>query len=419
MEALVLGLGKSGTAAAQYLINKKANVIVADNTDVISQCDLDATKILDTEPLPNVDIVIVSPGVPSNHSLICEAQQRGIEVVGEAELAMRNIDATIVGITGTNGKTTVTLMVTHILNACGKKAHALGNVGEPLINYVLKGYNGIVVAELSSYQLETMSTESLDAAIILNITADHLDRYDSFEDYAAAKMKISSCMKTGAPLYATKKVLQNYSVEAHTFAMTEENKIIFNENIEYIVPVRYRMKAAHDKENIAAAFVLCKNLGVTEEEFFRGLETFVKPPHRVEQVRVLGGVTYYNDSKGTNVAAVVAAVDSVDGDVVLIVGGQDKASPFELWGEALYGKVKNVVAIGEAAETIYDKVSKTIPVAIERSMKGAVIAAQDVAKDGDSVILSPGCASFDMFENYEHRGKEFRKCVLELEEKRL
>ena len=288
--------------------------------------------------LTYIDLLVPSPGVPQNHPLYEAALKSGIEIIGEAELAFRYMQQKAVAITGTNGKTTVTLLVEHILNASGHKAKALGNVGQPLTAYFLNpDPDEIVVAELSSYQLETMSTPVFEAAVLLNITPDHLDRYPSMLEYARAKCRLKLCLKHDAPFFIYAQAANEYgqflNKDFFTFGLTPAShfwtdrvKSYNRDKVEYILPVGYREMGNHESENVLAAWLLVRKFGVTAEQFISAVESFQKPPHRIEFVTAIEGISFFDDSKGTNLDAVIQAVRTMQGPVILIAGGVDKGA---------------------------------------------------------------------------------------------
>lgn len=423
-KVLVIGLGISGSAAAHFLVDQGAHVHGVDR-NVINDIK-GITIALDSSPcdVAGFDLVVVSPGIPRIHPLYQAAIGSGVETIGEIELGCRFINQPMIGITGTNGKTTVTLLITHVLNKSRFKAKALGNVGLPLtkeIAHVSK--DDILVVELSSYQLETLSCQVLDAAVILNITPDHLDRYPDMEAYAKAKFHIASCLKPGAPVYVEAAAMKNYGSLFHgtsgkTYGYSSNDDIFtdlrglfVNGEIELTLPKAFHGEKSHDIENMMAAYAICRQIGVMPEQFFEALESFKKPSHRIEFILRNNGISYYDDSKGTNIDAVIRAVEQMDGPVVLIAGGVDKGSAYTPWIEAFNGKVKRICAIGQAAKKIEKDLSHAVSVKIYDSLEGAVRAASDLAEDGDSVLLSPGCSSFDMFRDYAHRGEEFQRLV--------
>ncbi len=406
MNALVIGLGVSGKAAALLLKAKGFSVTAVDAKpkEIDGICVLSETAI---ESLDSFDWIVISPGIPQNHPLYLAAKQKNKKIVGEAQLAFLYLDQKAVGITGTNGKTTVTLMVEHVLQKSGRKAKAVGNVGLALCDYAMSpDREEILVVELSSFQLETLEGPFFDAAVVLNITPDHLDRYDSMKEYGEAKLRISGCRKPGAPLYVHSKIARDYGLEADCF------------DLAYILPVGYRHWGKHDLENAEAAWVLCREIGISREEFIAGLDTFEKPHHRIAFVKDIEGVAYYDDSKGTNLDAVIQSVSMMQGPVILIAGGVDKGASYVPWKECFRGRVKGIIAIGQAAEKIRRELCDEFAVEIVDSLAAAVEVAKQKGIPGDVVLLSPGCSSYDMFRDYAHRGEEFQRCVNNIEEKR-
>jgi len=368
-KALVIGLGKSGKSAVTFLEKKGFSVTGVDDKNP-SSASIQVTEF---------DLVVVSPGIPPSHPLYRAALASGVELIGEAELALRHVEGQkVVGITGTNGKTTVTLMIEHVLNACGIDAIAVGNVGRPITSEL--GGNRVLVVELSSFQLETIHAKVLDAAVILNISEDHMDRYDSMEEYARAKWRIADCLKPGA-------------------VFCDRTNDTFSD---------------FEEENQKAAFSVCKVFGVSELQFKESLSTFQKPPHRLEFVRHLNGVHFYNDSKGTNIDSVISAVQKMEGPVILIAGGQSKGASFIPWKIAIRDKITHLLAIGEASSTMAEELAPDIKVETVETLPKAVARAVQLGQSGDSVLLSPGCASFDQFRNYAHRGDAFKTLVLKL-----
>ncbi len=388
MKALVIGMGISGQSAARFLKEHGYDVVCFDD------------KTAPEMPQEmNFELAVLSPGVPPTHRLVRAAREAGIEVIGEVELACRYLTNRAVGITGTNGKTTTTLLVTHVLKVAGKKARALGNVGTPLTEGVSHlEHDEIAVIELSSYQLETLESKVLDAAVILNITPDHLDRHGSLESYAKAKLRIASSLKPGAPLFAPEGLASQFDLSA----------------VETFHPLCYSKTVSPDVENGLAAYALCQALGVGLEVFDEAWDTFKKPPHRLESVREVGGITFINDSKGTNVAATKRAVEGLPGPIVLIAGGRGKGESYDGWATLFSDKVSHCCIIGEAAEQIASALDGHCSLSHCQTFEEAVESAREKAEPGTIVLLSPGCASFDMFENYAARGDRFRELVNQL-----
>jgi UDP-N-acetylmuramoylalanine--D-glutamate ligase len=404
--ALIIGFGASGQAAASFLRRRGWEVTAVDRRPV------GEGVLPETAPLAvrSFDLVVASPGVSPGHPLYRAAVADGVPVVGEAALALRACKNPCAAVTGTNGKTTVTLLTTHVLNACGRCAQALGNVGTPLTQAVdVLAPGDIVVAELSSFQLETMEGPLFDVGVILNITPDHLDRYPSMEVYAEAKWRLALCMKGGKRVYAQREAARAFRPPAPFCALEEGG-----EEVESLLPVRYRKGTKGDRENALAAWALCREFGVTPGRFIQGLQTFVKPSHRMEFVGVYRGVHYVDDSKGTNLDAVIQAVEGAEGPVVLIAGGVDKGASYAAWIGPFRNKVKQVIVLGEAADKIASDLSAAYAVERVDSLEAAVRRACAIACPGDTVLLSPGCASYDMFRDYAHRGEEFQRLVKEV-----
>lgn len=417
---LVLGMGLSGVSAAKFLLSKGAIVYGYDEKAFLVEGVLVANEALD---LQEFDLVCVSPGVSPKEKHYAKALELGIEIIGEIELGARFLKNPCIGITGTNGKTTVTLLVEHVLNCSGKKAVAVGNVGKPLTTYLLENPidSDILVIELSSYQIETLSHKILDTAVILNITPDHLDRYLNLNEYAKSKIKIMHCLKMSNFIvhetcfdefkdFFQSSNIQKFGYNLLSDLFTDLENVYFNGKFEYKLPVSMSGNFSYEIENMMAAFALVKNF-VTAEQFLDGYLSFKKPPHRLEFVKQVNLVTYYDDSKGTNIDAVMKAVASLRNPLYLIAGGVDKGASYEPWKQVFNGKVKAVFAIGQAANKIKKELFPDIEVEIVETLELAVKKAASVAVSGDSVLLSPGCSSFDMFKDYKDRGNAFKRCV--------
>ncbi|WP_075883214.1 UDP-N-acetylmuramoyl-L-alanine--D-glutamate ligase [Candidatus Protochlamydia sp. W-9] len=432
-KALIIGLGVSGRAAASFLQTSGVKVLGVDRNYLQLEnqpeiLELKAKGLIiqadcETMDLKTFDLIVVSPGIPSNHPLIKKAYEHKKEVIGEIELGCRASCHSIIGVTGTNGKTTVTLLITHILNANGLKAKALGNVGAPLTREILTlDFQEIAVLELSSYQLDTFQQQVLDEAVVLNITPDHLERYETMENYAKSKFQIGKCLKKSGKLFVENKAAVEYQhllnfphstygylPSCHTYT---DLRSVFSEGMQqFELPLEWQGKENHDLENLLAAYAICARRGIKPQQFLQALKTFQKPSHRVEFVLEKNGIHFYDDSKGTNIDAVMRAVQSINRPVFLIAGGVDKGASYVAWLNVFKGHVKKVYAIGQAANKIQKELSLHIKVQIEANLDDAVKQAYQDAKEGDVVLLSPGCASFDMFKDYIHRGEEFKRLV--------
>lgn len=435
-KVLVIGLGISGLSAALFLQKQHSFVHAVDKSiealknkdEVIALCQNGMTIASDDETLDlsGFDLVVVSPGIPKSHHLYAGAKAAGIEVIGEIELGCRSALQPMIGITGTNGKTTVTLLVAHVLNFAGKKARPIGNVGIPLTREIaLSNLDEILVAELSSYQLETLTCKVFDAGAILNITPDHLDRYKGMQEYAEAKFHLKDCLKNGAPLYIEEKamkefgtLLKGFSAKTYGYGIDCSTKTdlasLSVDASKCPLPASLQGFCSHDLENVMAASSICMHFGVSLQDFFKAYRTFKKPSHRIEFVCSINGISYYDDSKGTNIDAVVRAVERMQGSVVLIAGGVDKGAAYTPWISAFQNKVDHICAIGQAAEKIKDQLGSAMPVHVCTTLEEAVKCAAYLAKPGQSVLLSPGCSSFDMFRDYVHRGEQFQSFVRQL-----
>ena len=389
MKTIVLGLGVSGKAAAAFLLSRGVSVIGVDKRagEILHTPEIQGLTLSNEDiSLSQVEQIILSPGIPLSHPLIIQAQRQNIEVIGEVEFAVRHIRNRCVGITGSNGKTTTTLLTTHVLNSAGIRALALGNVGTSLSSYLLYANpEDVLIVELSSFQLETLKTRCLDFALILNITENHLDRYHSMKEYTDAKLSIQSCLKENGILFVSRQVA---SLCRGT---------IFDDG--------------EKQQNVQAAFAICKQFGITEEKFCEALKSFSLPPHRIERVVEIDGVAFYNDSKSSNIESVMYAVRQFAGPLILIVGGTDKGSSYLPWIQCFKGKVKHVVAYGMARDKIEREIGFEIPCTKVGPFAEAVNIAAAMGQKKDTVLLSPGCSSYDQFLNFERRGDAFRELI--------
>ncbi len=405
MKSLIIGLGKSGISAYQLLEKEGDEVIgVDDNIELMRK--LCGIKTAVDPEVEKFDRVVVSPGIPKTNRFYRRALELKKEVVGEADLGLSRLKQPCVAITGTNGKTTVTLMVEHVLLRCGKKAKAIGNVGLPLTAYQ-EVPGEILVVELSSFQLETLKGPIFEAGVVLNITPDHLDRYENMEEYGRTKCHLQRCMKPSGTFWV------HESVERDFKELLEPSYKVYT--IETIGAFRYRNRAIHERDNVLAAMVLCETFGILLHDFSTALETFQKPSHRIEFVATIEGVDYFNDSKGTNIDATIKAVVAMKNEVILIAGGVDKGASYKPWKEFFLNKVKRIIVLGQAAEKITGDLEDDFVIEHVATLQEAVMKARALAEPGDTILLSPGCSSYDMFRDYAHRGDEFKKLVLEVQ----
>ncbi|MDX9788408.1 MAG: UDP-N-acetylmuramoyl-L-alanine--D-glutamate ligase [Desulfobacterales bacterium] len=441
---LVVGLGLSGASAAKMLVEKGAAVTVTDAVERPAAADrMAALTALGVQfelgghsarSFDTADLIVVSPGVPETIAPIAAARHRGICVIGEVELAAALISAPILAVTGTNGKTTTTTLLGHMLQTAGLRVFVGGNIGRPLIECVSEPDRlDVVVAEISSFQLDTTRSFRPKVSVLLNVTADHLDRYSDFDAYAASKGRIfenqqagDTAVVNGSDAVAVKvsegirsrRWLYNVSSPISDGAMFQEDALVLqtpDHRGQQIDLSGLRLKGRHNRENAAAAALAALAFGVSPVNIEKALSTFEGLAHRVESVGTIGGVEFVNDSKGTNVDAVVRALESFDRPVVLIMGGRDKAGVFDVLCDPVRRQVRCLVLIGEATEIIRRALGSCAPTRTANDMDDAVAQAFSASEPGDVVLLSPGCASFDMYTSYKHRGESFRSAVKKLE----
>jgi UDP-N-acetylmuramoylalanine--D-glutamate ligase len=410
MNVLVLGFGVSGKSAAELLLAKGFSVWAFDVklADDVAGWKRLGVRFFQSEAevdLTQISLVVLSPGVDPLHELVVKAKGRKIEVIGEIELGFRYLKNKTIAITGTNGKTTTVLLTAHILNEAGKKAVFLGNVGNSFSSHLLRASpEEIFILELSSFQLETVSTRCLDGALILNITPNHLNRHASMDEYVEAKLNIRRSLKKKAPFWISHQVEKEFMVESPF--------ILFDSPVSQLKPDRSDLrKGVVGKQNKEAASCICRYLGLNDEEIAKGMESFQKPSHRLEWVREIDGIDYYNDSKASSVHAVIHAVEFFQDPVILIAGGVDKGFSYQLWVEKFWGKVRQVIVFGEAAEKISVELRNSFPVKMVNVLQEAVLAAKEMASNGCVVLFSPGCSSYDQFRNFEERGDAFKSMV--------
>jgi UDP-N-acetylmuramoylalanine--D-glutamate ligase len=442
---LVVGLGKSGLSAAMFLRAQGARVTVSDTRSAVALAKeipalLEAGIMVESGghgllTFRRQDLIVVSPGVPMDTPEVKQVVAFGLTVIGELELASRYLQGQVVAITGSNGKTTTTTLVGKILSDAGVPTQVGGNIGLPVIDLVAKSTPETVnVLEVSSFQLETVEEFHPRIAVILNITPDHLDRHGSFEKYVAAKERIFE--RQGAEdalvLNGDDRVTQMCAARAKSevfwFSGTKavrRGAFVWDGVIvwvakeggvtEPIMPVsEVHLKGAHNIENVLAAVCAARLAKVSAESIRASVASFTAVEHRLELVRKLNGVEFYNDSKATNVDATMKAVASFSKGIHLILGGKDKDSDYGLMAELLKERVKAVYTIGSAAEKIERQLHGVVKMVAAGTMQTAVAEAAKAAVTGDVVLLSPACSSFDQFENYEHRGRVFRQLVNEL-----
>jgi len=433
--ALVLGLGRTGVSCARYLSRKGLTVRVADTRseppgaaalrEQVPGAEL-LTGAFHEGLLEGAALVVISPGLSLAEPIAVEAGRRGVPVVGDIELFAREAQAPVAAITGTNGKSTVTSLLAHLANAGGRPAVAGGNLGEPALDLLERPVPELYVLELSSFQLETTYTLQTAVATVLNVTPDHLDRYGSLEDYAAAKARIfDQCdvavvnaddERVRAMPRAGQRVITFSLLDpAADYFLARDPEPVLTCRGEALLPMSaIKLQGEHNAANALAALAMCEALELPRAPVLEALATFGGLAHRAQWVADVAGVRYVNDSKGTNVGATIAAVSGMAGPLVLIAGGDGKNQDFDELRPVCRGKVRHAVLIGRDAprlEAAFEGVCSTERAA---DMRAAVAAARVAAQPGDTVLLSPACASLDMFRDYAHRGDEFAAAVRSL-----
>lgn len=449
---LVVGMARSGLAAARYLLRQGAVLVVNDSK---SQEDLkgicqelesmgDVRFILgrnpNTDEVQDIDMAVVSPGVPLDLDYIMAIKMNRKKVISEIELAYQaglKKNIRFVGITGTNGKTTTTSLVGEIFKAQGVETYVVGNIGNPAIEAVeMAGDGAVLVTELSSFQLESIDMFSPTASTVLNLTEDHLNRHHTMENYAKAKARIfeNQVDDTVCILNYDDPITRSMAEDCHAdvvffsrkdkfergIYLDDDNNIIVNNEIEEIALLKadqLSLPGGHNLENCMAAIGLTLALGVEIEVLVKVLKTFKAVEHRLEYVDTVKGVKYVNDSKGTNPDSTIKAVQSYNDPIILIAGGYDKGSDFNELFEIAKDYVRSVVILGQTGDLIEETARKHGFTDLYRvnDLKEAVEKSAQIAKEKDIVLLSPACASWGMYNNYEERGREFKKLVADLE----
>jgi UDP-N-acetylmuramoylalanine--D-glutamate ligase len=441
-KVLVVGLGKSGLAAALFLRRRGAQVTVSDVRSAEALAN-DIPALLEEGinveagghgllTFRRQDLIVVSPGVPLNTPELAQARSFGLPIIGELELAARFLKGRILAITGSNGKTTTTTLVGEILKVAGLPTLVGGNIGVPVVSLIEESTDDTwSVLEVSSFQLESTEEFRPAIAVILNITPDHLDRHGSFENYALAKERIFAAQnaddhvvlnadnpRTAASAVRSRAGVHWFSMEhpVDQGAWVMDLQIWFRASAadepESILPLsEIPLKGAHNIENVLAAVCAARLAGAPAQAVRQAIAAFKAVEHRLEFVASLNGVDYYNDSKATNVDATAKAVEAFPGCIHLILGGKDKNSDYTELAGLLRQRVKAVYTIGSAAPKIESHLRGVVPIHHCETLDKAVATAAAAAHPGDIVLLAPACSSFDQFENYEHRGRVFKELV--------
>jgi UDP-N-acetylmuramoylalanine--D-glutamate ligase len=437
MKTLVLGAAKSGVAAANFLAARGESVVLTDRNAypplpyAVDDRVVRAFGREDVALLDDVGLVVLSPGVPTTIHLLREAAVQAIPVIGEIELAYRHLKGTVIAVTGSNGKSTTTALIGEILKAAGREPIVAGNIGDPLIASIDPEKPRTYVIELSSFQLETIDTFRANVALLLNITPDHMDRYPSFAAYAAAKYRIfrnqqpddTAIVNLSEHLdvqRGTKSRLWRFSTMPHVDPgawLDGDSFVLSVDGGEHRIPrSALRLQGMANVENALAAWLAARAAGANDDTSVQtAFGTFSGLPHRMVLVRELDGVRWINDSKGTNVDATLKSLEGFDpASVILILGGKDKAGEFEHMRDLVASKARVVLTIGQAAARIAEALVDTTTIVPTGDMSRAVQWARTNAMTGETVLLSPACASFDQYRNFEHRGDHFEELVRKL-----
>jgi len=439
---LVVGLGTSGYWAARWLAEEGASVTVSDIKET-SQLDPDVLNellgmgvTLETgghhkETFLRADAIVLSPGAPLETPFIRAALKHKIPIMGEMELAARHVNAPMIAVTGTNGKTTVTTFLGQMLENAGYDVFVGGNIGTPLTAYLAQRKKAdYLVVEISSFQLDTIQRFSPEISIILNISPDHLDRYADYQAYIQSKLRIFENQGPGQTviLNADDPTLSNVIPPSGTalfrYGLKKEDGIqAFIEKGEVFSGVKgknrfnlnaFSLAGSHNLENLLAVVLAGEALNLASEPIQKTIDEFKGLPNRLEYTNRVNGIRFFNDSKATNVDAAIRAVESFDNPLILIAGGRHKGSNYQPLVQACRGNVKGAVFMGEAASLLAEAFKHEIPFSLADDMKDAVSRAYGMAQSGDIVLLAPACASFDMFRNYDHRGRVFKAAVEDL-----
>jgi len=446
-KALVLGAGKSGIESARFLAERGAVVALHDKKEVESWPD--AARSLKTSHnvglisgdipswlLDQIDLVVISPGVPTNTIPARYVDRKDGEVIGEVELAYRFLKGRIVGITGSNGKTTTTALIGDLLKNAGIPTQVGGNIGTPLLSLTETSLDdGWTVVELSSFQLETIRDFRPNVGICLNVTPNHLDRYESFHDYALAKHRIfmNQTAEDVAVLNADDEITSSWEngLNAHVTMFSVKRELeegLFLRGSELMCRASGKekvlttrdgifLRGLHNVENVLAAFAAGLACGASPESMRETVREFKGVEHRIEFVAEVDGVKFYNDSKATSVDATSKALEALsggEGKTILILGGRGKNAPYAPLVPLIESSVRSLILIGEDADNIKSQLSGVAPIARAHSLEEAVRDALAQAESGDAVLLAPACASFDMFKSFEERGEVFKRAVYDL-----
>ena len=436
---LVIGLGKTGLSCVRFLRTHGVPVAVTDSREdppCLAELHSEFVDVevalggFDEKLFTWAQRLVVSPGVSVREPLITSARLRGAEVLGDVEIFARLAEAPIVAISGSNGKSTVATLLGKMINDAGKRVLVGGNIGCPVLGFLLEPVPDFYVLELSSFQLETTDSLNAKAAVVLNVSADHMDRYHDIDAYMAAKQRIFSgdgvqlINRDDAVVVAMAGAGRNCisfglgEPEGKNFGRSLRDKELWlARGSEQLMPVsELRIAGEHNQANALAALALGDVIGLSMDVMLNTLKDFSGLPHRSQWVAQVDGVNWYNDSKGTNVGATVSAIRGLPGPLLLIAGGQAKGADFSGLRDVMVGKLRAVILLGEDAQKIAAVIAGEVPMVFAADMHDAVRQAHAMAKGGDTVLLSPACASFDMFKGFEDRGEVFIEAVKALKQ---
>jgi len=440
-KTLIVGLGLSGLSVARHLTKCNCRFELADSQSCLSEAlieqephlaDVEFHSVWSDELLQQFDRLVVSPGISIRTPDFCRAREAGVEIVGDVELFARAADKPVVAVTGSNGKSTVVGMIASILRAADLRVSMIGNLGIACLDGLADELTDVYVLELSSFQLETTVSLKPLVAAVLNVTEDHMDRYDGFEDYAATKRLIyrnaDHCVYNADDAETSPQILPSVArssfsgsgASAEWRLLESANGLDLNGPDGISVPLsQLGLIGGHNNTNALAAMamasvVLCLYKKEPMSVFYTGLAEFEGLPHRTQLILQSNGISWFDDSKGTNVGACVSAINGMSGPVILIAGGRGKNAEFSPLNGPIQRKCRAVILIGEDAEKIQRSIGESVPVYRELKLKDAVRRAASIAESGDCVLLSPACSSFDMFANFEARGSAFASEVMQL-----
>jgi UDP-N-acetylmuramoylalanine--D-glutamate ligase len=442
---LVVGMGISGRSVCELLLRKGAKVIATDLQPRTRFGDsLDRLEEMgcllhlgshSLDDFLSVDRIIVSPGVPLDLKPLLAAAEKGIEIVGELDWAWRQVNVPVLAVTGTNGKTTATSLIGEMLRATGRRVFVGGNIGTPLSRWILSGEEAdLLVLEVSSFQLDTASRFCPEVGVLLNVTEDHLDRYEGFSAYANSKLSMFSrqngtqwaivngddsicrtlCSNSRSRVltYSRKDKNAHATVRGREAVVSIPGKDMFSLSLD-----KSPLKGVHNEENILAAALAVAVVETHPSAIQEVIDRYRGLPHRMEHVGAWQGIDFYDDSKGTNVGAVVKALENFERPVLLLVGGRDKLGSYAPLVEAASSKAKGVFAFGEAGPRLAKELTAHVPTWLSVDLESAFDKAMKLASRGDIVLLSPACSSFDQYESYAARGDHFKRLVAELEQR--